>query len=144
MYKRQGYQSILAWSLVHKRKTVLLALGIFVLSVVMVRFVGTEFVPKADFSETTVNFQTPIGSSLEVTEAKARQIDAILHEFPEVRYTVTTLNTGNALGKHNASIYIRLVDRKDRQRSVDEMSAVLRERLPVSYTHLTLPTTSRV
>ena len=124
-----GYQSILAWSLVHKRKTVLLALGIFVLSVVMVRFVGTEFVPKADFSETTVNFQTPIGSSLEVTEAKARQIDAILHEFPEVRYTVTTLNTGNALGKHNASIYIRLVDRKDRQRSVDEMSAVLRERL---------------
>ena len=123
------YQQILAWSLVHKRKTVLLAIGIFVLSVFMVRFVGTEFVPKADFSETNINFQTPVGSSLEATEAKARQVEAIVRELPEVRYTVTTLNTGNALGKYNASMYIRLIDRKDRSRNVDQMSAVLRERL---------------
>ncbi len=124
-----GYQKILAWSLVHKRKTVALAMGIFVLSVFMLRFVGTEFIPKADFSETIVNFQTPIGSSLEATEAKARQVESIVREFPEVRYTVTTLNTSNAQGKHNASMYVRLVDRKDRRRSVDAMSAVLRERL---------------
>ncbi len=125
-----GYQKILAWSLIHKRKTVLLAVGIFVLSIFMVRFVGTEFVPKADFSETYVNFQTPIGSSLEATEAKARQVEAVIREFPEVRYTVATLNTGIALGKHNVSIYVRLVDRKQRSMSVDLMSAALRERLP--------------
>ena len=123
------YQDILAWSLVHKRKTVLLAIGVFVLSVFMVRFVGTEFVPKADFSETNVTFQTPVGTSLEATEAKARQVEAIVRELPEVRYTVTTINTGNALGKYNASMYVRLVDRKDRSRSVDQMSVQLRERL---------------
>ncbi|MBD8049149.1 efflux RND transporter permease subunit [Limnohabitans radicicola] len=125
----EGYQKILAWSLVHKRKTVLLAVGIFVLSIFMVRFLGTEFVPKADFSETTVNFQTPVGSAIEATEAKTRQVEAIVREFPEVRYTVATLNTGNALGKNNVSIYIRLVDRRDRSRNVDQMSAALRERL---------------
>ena len=123
------YQRILAWSLVHKRKTVLLAVLVFATSIVMVRFVGTEFVPKADFSETNINFQTPVGSSLEATEAKARQVEAIVRELPEVRYTVTTVNTGNALGKYNASMYVRLVDRKDRSRSVDQMSVVLRERL---------------
>ena len=32
-------------------------------------------------------------------------------------------------GKIYASVYVRLVDRKDRKRSVDEMSALLRERL---------------
>jgi hydrophobic/amphiphilic exporter-1 (mainly G- bacteria), HAE1 family len=125
----EGYQKILAWSLVHKRKTVLMAVGIFVLSIFMLRFVGTEFVPKADFSETTVNFQTPVGSSLEATEAKAKQVETIIREFPEVRYTLATLNTGNALGKNSTSIYIRLVDRKDRQRSVDDMSSILRDRL---------------
>ena len=137
-----GYQTILAWSLVHKRKTVLMALGIFVLSIFMIRFVGTEFVPKADFSETTVSFQTPVGSSLEATEAKARQVETIVREFPEVRYTLTTLNTGNALGKNSASIYIRLVDRKDRQRNVDEMSGILRTRLSqvpgITVTHVGL------
>jgi HAE1 family hydrophobic/amphiphilic exporter-1 len=123
------YQRILKWALSHKRATVALAIGTFVLSIFMVPLLGTEFVPKADFSETTVNFYTPVGSSLEVTEAKAQQVEAIIREFPEVRYTLSTINTGAANGKIYASIYIRLVDRKDRKRNVDQMSAILRERL---------------
>ncbi len=123
------YQRILKWSLIHKRATLGLAAGTFVLSIFMVPLLGTEFVPKADFSETSVSFHTPVGSSIEVTEAKAKQVEAIIREFPEVRYTLSTINTGNANGKIYASIYVRLVDRKDRQRNVDQMSAVLRERL---------------
>jgi HAE1 family hydrophobic/amphiphilic exporter-1 len=123
------YQRILKWALIHKRATVGLAIGTFVLSIFMVPLLGSEFVPKADFSETSVNFYTPVGSSLEVTEAKAQQVEAIIREFPEVRYTLATINTGSANGKIYANIYVRMVDRKDRQRNVDQMSAVLRERL---------------
>ena len=138
----EGYQRILRWSLVHKLATLFIALGIFVLSIFMVPLLGTEFVPKADFSETTVNFYTPVGSSLEATEAKARQVEGILRELPEVRYTLATINTGSAQGKMYASIYVRLVDRKDRSRSVDAMSTVLRERLQrvpgITVTHVGL------
>jgi hydrophobic/amphiphilic exporter-1 (mainly G- bacteria), HAE1 family len=115
---------------------------IFIVSIFMVPLLGTEFVPKADFSETSLNFYTPVGSSLEATEAKARQVEAVVREFPEVKYTVATLNTGNAQGKMYASLYIRMVDRKQRSRSVDEMSAVLRERLKqvagITVTHVGL------
>jgi HAE1 family hydrophobic/amphiphilic exporter-1 len=111
-------------------------------SVVMVPMLGTEFVPKADFSETSITFYTPVGSALEVTEAKARQVEAIVREFPEVRYTLSTINTGNAQGKIYANVYVRLVDRKDRSRSVDQMSGVLRTRLPrcrgITVTHVGL------
>lgn len=124
-----SYQSILRWALGHRLATLALALVIFISSIFMVPLLGTEFVPKADFSETTLNFYTPVGSSLEATEAKARQVETIIREFPEVRYTLATLNTGNAQGKMYASIYVRLVDRKARSRSVDQMSGVLRERL---------------
>jgi HAE1 family hydrophobic/amphiphilic exporter-1 len=123
------YQRILKWSLIHKRATVGLAIGTFVVSIFMVPLLGSEFVPKADFSETSVSFYTPVGSSLEVTETKAKQVEAIIREFPEVRYTLSTINTGAANGKIYASIYVRLVDRKDRKRNVDQMSAILRERL---------------
>jgi len=137
-----GYQSILRWALVHKIKTLLIALAIFVTSIFMVPLLGTEFVPKADFSETSLNFYTPVGSSLEATEAKAKQVEAIVREFPEVRYTLSTINTGNAQGKIYASIYIRLVDRKARSRSVDQMSGVLRDRLKqvpgITITHVGL------
>ena len=138
----EGYQKILRWSLVHKIATVLLAITIFVASIFMVPLLGTEFVPKADFSETSINFYTPMGSSLELTETKARQVDTILRELPEVRYTLTTINTGNAAGKNYANVYVRLVDRRDRQRSVDEMSGVLRQRLQqvpgITVTHVGL------
>ncbi|MCO5357566.1 efflux RND transporter permease subunit [Acidovorax kalamii] len=138
----EGYQHILRWSLVHKLATMAIAVAIFVLSVVMVPLLGTEFVPKADFSETSLNFYTPVGSSLEATEAKAKQVEGILREMPEVRYTLATINTGSAQGKIYANIYVRLVDRKDRSRSVDQMSDVLRERLKtvpgITITHVGL------
>ena len=123
------YQGILRWALAHKLTTIALAVGIFVGSVFMVPLLGTEFVPKSDFSETNLTFNTPVGSSLEVTEARARQVEGIIRAFPQVRYTLTTINTGNAPGKMYASIYIRLVDRKLRQTSVDDMSVALRQRL---------------
>jgi len=138
----QRYQSILRWSLAHKRSTLLAALAIFIGSLFMVPLLGTEFVPKADYSETAINFYTPMGSSLEVTEAKAKQVEGILREMPEVRYTLSTLNTGDAQGKSYASIYVRLVDRKQRARSVDQLSEVLRQRLSavpgITVTHVGL------
>ncbi|MBK6295426.1 MAG: efflux RND transporter permease subunit, partial [Rhodoferax sp.] len=91
-----SYQGILRWSLQHKLATLLVSLAIFVVSIFMVPLLGTEFVPKADYSETSLNFYTPVGSSLEATEAKARQVEGILRQFPEVRYTLATINTGNA------------------------------------------------
>ncbi len=124
-----GYQAVLRWALGHRLATVIGAAGIFAASVVMLPMLGTEFVPKADYSELNINFHTPVGSSLELTEAKARQVQAILREFPETRYSVATINTGSAQGRMYASVYVRLVDRKARTRDVDQMSAALRERL---------------
>ncbi len=124
-----GYQRVLRWALVHPLATLALAATTFAGSIVLVPLLGTEFVPKADYSETNLNFNTPMGSSLEATEAKARQVADILRESPEVRYTLATVNTGNANGKSYASLYIRLVDRHQRQRSIDDLSVAWRARL---------------
>ena len=123
------YQTTLRWSLKHKLATLGVALATFVGSLFVLPLLGTEFVPKADFSETSLSFHTPVGSSLQATEAKTREVEAILRQFPEVKYTLSTLNTGNAQGTMYASVYVRLVDRKDRSLSADAMSAQLRERL---------------
>ena len=123
------YQQILRWALGHRLATALTALAIFAASVMMVPLLGTEFVPKADFSETTVQFHTPQGSSIEATEAKATQVQTLLAALPEVRYTLATINTGSARGKNRVSIYVRLVDRNQRSRSVEAMAIDLRAQL---------------
>ena len=125
----EKYQAMLAWALDHKKSTLTLAVGIFISSVLMVPLLGTEFIPKGDYSETSLSFQTPVGTSLETTALKAKQVEQIVREFPEVQYTLTSMNTPSAQGKNNANIYIRLVDRKLRERSVEDISVELRQRL---------------
>jgi len=125
----RGYEAILAWSLRHKLATLAVALATFASSFALLPLIGTEFVPKADYSETFVNFHTPVGSSLEVTEAKARQVERIIREQPEVRYTLATINTGQVQGRNQVQIFVRLVDRQQRRLNVDQMSVPLRERL---------------
>jgi len=110
--------------------------------VALVPRLGTEFVPKADYSETNVSFYTPVGTALATTEERARQVDTILRQMPEVLYTVSTINTGQAQGRNYVSVFVRLVDRKDRARSVDQMSLPLRDRLQqiagITVTHVGL------
>lgn len=136
------YQSALGWSLRHPLATLGLALATFIASLALVKSLGTEFVPKADYSETFVSFNTPVGSSLEVTEGKVREVEAILRERPEVRYTLATVNTGQAQGKIYAQIYIRLVDRQERTLNQDQLTGPLRERLAripgITVTHVGL------
>jgi hydrophobic/amphiphilic exporter-1 (mainly G- bacteria), HAE1 family len=136
------YQGMLRWSLRHKLATVLASLGIFGTSVAMVPMLGTEFVPRADFSELTLNFYTPVGSSLEVTQAKARQVQEVVARLPETRYSLATVNVGNAQGKNYATVYVRLTDRAQRTRNVDQLSVVLREQLArvagITVTHVGL------
>jgi len=137
-----AYTRILAWSLRHKRATLAVALASFGASFALLPLIGTEFIPKADYSETFVTFNTPVGSSIEVTEARAKQVERIVRERPEVLYTVTTINTGQVLGRNQVQIFVRLVDRRDRALSVDQLSVPLRQRLAavpgITVTHVGL------
>jgi HAE1 family hydrophobic/amphiphilic exporter-1 len=136
------YQVMLRWSLKHRMKTLMIAVLTFVLglAIPLSGLIGTEFVPQADYSETGVTFYTPVGSSLELTESKVHQVEAVLKEFPEVLDTYSTVNTGSAQGKNYVTIFIRLVARKDRTRSTAQMSIPLRNRLTqlagITVTHI--------
>ena len=125
----QFYQRILRWGLVHRLATVAAAVAVFVVSVLVLPFLGSDFVPNADFSETNLSFYTPAGTSLQATEDKARQVEEIIRSYPETRYTLTTINSGTAIGKNSARVYIRLVNRNQRKLDVNAFSAELRRRL---------------
>ncbi len=136
------YQRLLNWSLLHRKATLALAVVTFAagLALPATGLIGSEFVPQADYSETGVTFYTPVGSSLEFTESKVRQVEAVLRTFPEVRDIYSTVNTGNAAGKNYATAFIRLVPRIERRRSTVQMSIPLRTQLTriggITVTHI--------
>lgn len=124
-----AYRVVLGWALRWPKTTLLIALATFVGSFALPKYIGFEFVPQADLGEQVVSIETPVGSSLEYTEAKMRQVDAALREFPEIAYTYGTVNTGYANGKNQASLYLKLKPLKDRKRSPEQLAQPIRERL---------------
>jgi hydrophobic/amphiphilic exporter-1 (mainly G- bacteria), HAE1 family len=123
------YRAVLGWALRWPKTVLLIALASFAGSFALPRYIGFEFAPQADLGEQVVSIETPIGSSLEYTEAKLRQVDAAVHEFPEVDYTYGTVNTGYANGKNQASLYLRLKPLSERKRSPEQLASPIRERL---------------
>ena len=87
--------------------------------------VGSEFVPQTDQGFTQLALRLPVGSSLERTDAKVRQIEALVQAMPEVK-TISTW-VGGAGQRNQAWLNIALTDRKDRQRSQKEVEDAIRE-----------------
>lgn len=136
------YQVLLKWSLKRRKTTLAIAAATFFGGLLLPAsgLIGSEFVPQADYSETGITFHTPVGSSLQLTESKVHQVEAILREFPEVRDLYTTVNTGSAQGKNYATVFVRLVPRSERSRSTSQMAGPLRDRLAqvagITVTHI--------
>ena len=136
------YQLLLGWSLRHRLLTLAIAAASFVggLALPASGLIGSEFVPQADYSETGMTFFTPVGSSLELTESKVHQVEAVLREFPEITDIYSTVNTGNAQGKNYATVFMRLKPRSQRTLTTGQMAPLLRERLSrvagISVTHV--------
>jgi HAE1 family hydrophobic/amphiphilic exporter-1 len=90
--------------------------------------VGTEFIPEVDQGRTSLRINTPVGSSLEYTDAKTRQVEDVIRQFPEVE--LISANVGTWDGRNYSRIDVRLVDRKKVHRITQkEFEAAMRERI---------------
>ena len=83
----------------------------FIVSVMLMTFVGNEFAPSTDANEITVTARTPMGSTFEKSQDVAIQIENALKQFPEV--SATTVKIGER-GLQNISVTVELVDVSER------------------------------
>ncbi|GJG89229.1 hypothetical protein tb265_44100 [Gemmatimonadetes bacterium T265] len=90
------------------------------------RPVGVSFFPTDDRSEFTMVLETPPGSNLQYTRAKAEEAVRIARAHPEVRYTYTTLGGGAGGSVDEGAIYVRLVPKGERAKDAEAVAAELR------------------
>ncbi|KJF72015.1 efflux RND transporter permease subunit [Agrobacterium arsenijevicii] len=123
------YRHVIGWTLRHRFVTLLVTSGIFVGSLLMVPLVGAEFVPNTDEGRFQITISAPVGSSLDYTTAKVRQVEKALREFPEVETLYSTVNTGGTVGKHRATVLVALVPLEMRSRTPVTLAEPIRKRL---------------
>ncbi|HVI92565.1 MAG TPA: efflux RND transporter permease subunit [Anaeromyxobacter sp.] len=127
------YQGVVAWALDHRWATVAIGVASFVGAMALAATtLGAGFVPVSDRSEVNLIVQTPPGSSLDYTRRKIAEVNRVLRAHPEVAYTYASIGTPiplQAPGVDQALVYVRLVPKKDRALSQDELGLRLRREL---------------
>ena len=116
---------MLEWALKHRKSVIAIALVSFFASFAIVPLVGTEFIPETDEGFISLRLNTPVGSSLEYTDGKVQQVEAMLKVVPEIALAMTTV--GSEEGRNYARVNLRLVERKDRTRSQKEIERAIRD-----------------
>ena len=96
----------------------------FVAALGLAPLVGSEFVPETDQGFTQLKLSMPVGSSLERTDAKVRQIEAIVNTLPEIDNIATQI--GGVGQRNQASLNISLKPRAQRQRSQKQVEEAMR------------------
>jgi len=108
------YQRVLRWSTLHRWKTVLAGLGIFVLSIVGVALVPFSFIPEADSGFSWASVELPPGVRLEETAAATAAAYRMLARQPEVRDVVEQVGNGDE-GVRAGELDIALVAKSQRK-----------------------------
>ncbi len=124
----EKYRLLIAWALDHRAAVTAIAIATFVFALAMpaMRLVGVEFFPLDDQSEVNINLTTPPGSNLAFTRRRAEATIAILAGYPEVLYTYSTVGGGQAGAVDEASIYVKLLPKTEREASSQAVANRLR------------------
>jgi HAE1 family hydrophobic/amphiphilic exporter-1 len=134
------YTKVLEWALSHKKSVLYISGGIFLASVVLMLFTGTEFIPRTDSSNLSVVLELEPGKRLEETLEYVKKIESIIKsDFPEVKFVsvsagvndqgFSTVIFGQKEGSNIASFRLRTLKSHERERSIFEMADALREKI---------------
>ncbi|MFQ3599295.1 MAG: efflux RND transporter permease subunit [Chloroherpetonaceae bacterium] len=90
-----SYKRVLMWSIANPSKTLLIALGLFVVSIGAFPFIGFSLFPKAGIPQFLITIETPDGTSLSETDRVVRFVEATLAETGEIEWYHSNIGKGN-------------------------------------------------
>jgi len=127
------YRNILALCLHHRAWTLVGGFLVFVVSLVMLKFVPVSFFPKEDRSQMIVNYTLPEGTSLEATRDKTFELVQVLKKYPGVDRVVTAIGASSDKKVNKARIDVLLIDKHQRRFSQAELMNRMRSELVPLY-----------
>ena len=133
------YAKVLDVCVTHRWITTATALGIFVASMFLMKFIGTEFFPTNDNGRLGVSLELPIGSRVDLAKDVCQRLyKEWTEKYPEIKvfnYTVGQASSDNTFasmqnnGSHIISMNIMLTDADKRDRGITEIAGLMREDL---------------
>jgi HAE1 family hydrophobic/amphiphilic exporter-1 len=139
---RSFYRRLLHKAL--RRRGLVLAgvLGLFLLSFVIIPFLGTEFMPSQDQEMIILNVKMPVGTSIDETNRVAKMVEELLAQQPEVKTVSAQIGSAaeedpsdlaggfSNSGTHEGILWVGLTPQTEREDSDLEILERIRQKLP--------------
>ncbi len=129
------YIPVLEWTLRHRWITIFAGIAFFALSVSLLRFLPTDFMPATDRGRSTLAIELAPGATLAETDTATQKAVALIKARPEVASVYAALGTETSSGPGGASnvagevrkstVTINLVPRSDRTLSQQQFESQL-------------------
>lgn len=121
------YESSLKWVLAHRKTVLAGGFAIFVLSLGLTKFIPKTFMGAQDNGEFVVTVERPTGTALDATQKFMLQIEEDLKADSRIEMIATTVGSSGGQSESNkASVFVRLVPRKDRDVNTTQVKESLR------------------
>lgn len=133
----ERYTGALKWALLNRLKIIAIFVLLMLSTLIMVPFMGFEFLPSADMGELSVDINYPVGTTVEETDERIKEIEGMLYEeIPEIDILFSQIGGTAAAGfaeereGREAALDIRLISKEERDRDVFEIAKKIRELIP--------------
>jgi CzcA family heavy metal efflux pump len=130
------YEQCLRWVLGHRRLVIGSIVGVAVLSMGLIFFIGTEFFPEQDEGQFTITVKLPVGSRVEESVKIVKLVEKVIQQnVPECQAIISDVGVpssrsgnffGRNTGSHAANIQVALVPNDQRKRDVFQIVSALR------------------
>ena len=134
-----AYAKALHWVVGHRRITFGAMMLLFIASLGLISQVPTEFFPPSDNSRISATVKLEQNLSMEYTARVARRIDSVIYaKYPEVVIVSASAGANSSdnafaamqtTGSHIINYNMRLTDVEERERSIYDISDLLRQEL---------------
>lgn len=137
------YKPLLRWAIFHRKTVISAALLVFFISLFIIGagVIKIDFFPKEDLGVFNINFELPMGTTVEKTNRIAQQIERLIAKIPEVEEYVSTIGdtgmimsdlsetAGSSSGPEFGKIIIKIGHDNERKRSQSEIIEELDSKL---------------
>lgn len=133
------YAKVVNWAVRHRKSIIIFTTVFFILSMLPIGFIGTEFYPAQDNGRIQLTIETPVGTRSEITKEIAKSLtNKWQKKYPEVdmiNYSVGQASSSNVWGSlqtngsNIATFSMRMLPLDKRSRSMFEICDSLRKDL---------------
>ncbi|MDP2794223.1 MAG: efflux RND transporter permease subunit [Sulfurisoma sp.] len=123
------YVHALEWALTHRWKVVALTAAIVASSAFFFANIGKAFAPEQDEGRFLVFLRAPLGSSIDYTDGKLREVEALLKAHKEIVTEFALVGLGSAGQVNQGMVVVRLAPREERKLSQQQVLAMLKQEL---------------